>query len=46
MLQAMLNFFTKPEIMINAALKTRSGGKAGYTYVIKKEGRTKIILPT
>ena len=30
MLQAMLTFFTKPENLNNAAMKTRSGGKAGY----------------
>jgi hypothetical protein len=31
MLLAMLTFFTKPENFENAAVKTRSGGKAGYT---------------
>jgi hypothetical protein len=31
MLQAMLTFFTKPENLNSAALKTRSGGKVGYT---------------
>lgn len=31
MLQAMLTFFTKPNNMKNAALKSRSGGKACYT---------------
>lgn len=30
MLQAMLTFLTKPENLNNAALKMRSGGKAGY----------------
>jgi len=28
-LQAMVTFFTKPENMNNAAMKMRSGGKAG-----------------
>jgi hypothetical protein len=34
MLQAMLTFLTKPENLNNAALKTRSGGKAGYTALV------------
>jgi len=29
MLQATLTFLTKPEYFNNAAMKTRSGGKAG-----------------
>ncbi len=31
MLQAILTFITKPKNLNNAAMKTRSGGKAGYT---------------
>jgi len=34
MLQAMLYFFTKPENLNNAAMKTRSGGKADYAQII------------
>jgi len=30
MLQAMLTFYNQPEKFNNAAMKTRSGGKAGY----------------
>ena len=41
MLLAMLTFFTKPENLDNAAMKMRSGGKAGYTYAIKNRRQNK-----
>ncbi len=46
MLQTMLTFLTKPEYFNDAAMKTRSGGKACYAFSILCFNKSKDIFDT